>query len=131
MSRFFYGSDSSSEGSSDEEELYSGDEAEAQKSDESSSSEDDSDDEGSGSDSDSDSDDEEGGKTGASRFLREASDDSESDEEDKVTVVKSAKDKRFDELEATIRLIENAQKISDWGVISDSTLHRHHLHHER
>lgn len=58
MSRFFYGSDSSSEGSSDEEELYSGDEAEAQKSDESSSSEDDSDDEGSGSDSDSDSDDE-------------------------------------------------------------------------
>ena len=73
------------------------------------------------SDDDSSSD-EEGGKTGASRFLREASDDSESDEEDRVTVVKSAKDKRFDELEAIIRLIENAEKISDWGVISERML---------
>jgi translation initiation factor 3 subunit C len=36
-------------------------------------------------------------------------------------VLKSAKDKRFDELEATIRLIENAQRINDWAVISDRT----------
>ncbi|GAB7351424.1 hypothetical protein MBLNU459_g2091t1 [Dothideomycetes sp. NU459] len=117
MSRFFYGSDSSSEGSSDEEELYSEEETTEKAAAESSSEEESDSDE---DDSDSDSSDDEGGKTGASRFLREASDDSETDEEDKVTVVKSAKDKRFDELEGTIRLIENAEKINDWGVISDN-----------
>lgn len=123
MSRFFYGSDSSS-GSSDEEELYSDEETpataeqKAAAADDSSDSDSDSDEEDSDSDSSSD---EEGGKTGANRFLREASEDSESDEEDKVTVVKSAKDKRYDELEGTIRLIENAEKINDWGVINDST----------
>merc|ERR1712072_495213 len=57
--------------------------------------------------------------TGASRFLREVSDDSDESDEEKVTVVKSAKDKRFDELEGTIRLIENAEKISDWNAIND------------
>ncbi|KAK3073500.1 Translation initiation factor 3 subunit c [Teratosphaeriaceae sp. CCFEE 6253] len=114
MSRFFHG-DSSSESSSDEEELYSG--GEAAKENEESSSEESSDNE---NDDDSDSSDsDEGGKTGASRFLREASDDSEEEDEDKVTVVKSAKDKRFDELEGTIRLIENAQKISDWNAMND------------
>ncbi|KAK1026546.1 Translation initiation factor 3 subunit c [Friedmanniomyces endolithicus] len=115
MSRFFHG-DSSSESSSDDEELYSGDEA--AKVAEAESSEEESSEEG-GDDSDSDSD-EEGGKTGASRFLREASDDSEDEDEDKVTVVKSAKDKRYDELEGTIRLIENAQKISDWNAMNDN-----------
>lgn len=122
MSRFFYGSDSDSSGSSDEEELYS--EEEAEKSEESSSEEDSNDEDG----SDSDSSDEEGGKTGANRFLKEASDDSDSEEEDKVTVVKSAKDKRFDELEGIIRLVENAIKISDWGVISDSAFTHHSQH---
>ncbi|KAK0804932.1 Translation initiation factor 3 subunit c [Friedmanniomyces endolithicus] len=107
---------SSSESSSDDEELYSGDEA--AKVAEAESSEEESSEEG-GDDSDSDSD-EEGGKTGASRFLREASDDSEDEDEDKVTVVKSAKDKRYDELEGTIRLIENAQKISDWNAMNDN-----------
>ncbi|KAK4993666.1 Translation initiation factor 3 subunit c [Elasticomyces elasticus] len=134
MSRFFHGSDSSSESSEDEElSLGSGSESEEEEkpstsggganrflrgadSDESSSESSDKEDEEDDGESSSD---EEGGKTGASRFLREASEESESDEEDKVTVVKSAKDKRYDELEGIIRLIENAEKIGDWSVISD------------
>lgn len=115
MSRFFYGSDSSSESSSDEEELYS-EEEEAQKVEDESSEEESDEDE-----SDEDSSDDEGGKTGANRFLRDESSDDESDDEDDRTIVKSAKDKRFDELEGTIRLIENAEKINDWSVINDST----------
>lgn len=115
MSRFFHGSESSSESSEEEESLYgSGDEAAAKSEDESSSEEESEE----GSDSDSDSS-EEGGRTGASRFLRDESDESESEDEDRVTVVKSAKDKRFDELEAIIKQIENAEKINDWGVISE------------
>lgn len=114
-SRFFYGDDSS-ESSSEEESLYGSDAEESEKSEEEESSEEE--DEG----SDEDSSDEEGGKTGANRFLREASDDSESDEEDRVTVVKSAKDKRFDEFEGVVRLIENAEKIQDWSVISERML---------
>ncbi|KAK5107854.1 Translation initiation factor 3 subunit c [Meristemomyces frigidus] len=115
MSRFFHG-DSSSESSSDEEELYSGNEAEPKAEAESSEESSDEDDD----DDDSDSSDEDGAKgTGASRFLRDDSDESEEEDEDKVTVVKSAKDKRFDELEGIIRLIENAEKISDWGAIND------------
>jgi len=116
MSRFFHGSDSSSD-SSEDEELYS--DAEAEKSEESSSEEESEEDDDSGSDSSSD--DEEGGK-GVNRFLKKdaflKSDDEESDEEEKTTVVKSAKDKRYEELEGVIRIIENAQKINDWAVIS-------------
>ncbi|KAF2167681.1 hypothetical protein M409DRAFT_53667 [Zasmidium cellare ATCC 36951] len=113
MSRFFHG-DSSSESSSDEEELYSEEEQENAEDSEDESSEE----EEEGYDDDSSSD-EEGGRTGASRFLREASDESEESDEEKVTVVKSAKDKRFDELEGTTRLIENAEKISDWNAINE------------
>lgn len=108
-SRFFYGSDSESSSSGEEEDVYdhSGEEdSEAE----------DSSDESSGSDSDeSDSDD---GKTGINKFLRDASESEESEDEEKVTVVKSAKDKRLEGLENTIKLIENAQKIGDWSVIS-------------
>ncbi|KAL6703323.1 Translation initiation factor 3 subunit c [Coniothyrium glycines] len=107
-SRFFAASDSSSDESS-EEELYSNDEASEQEDSEVDSDSDDSD------DSDSSS----GSETGAARFLKDADSDSESDDEDVNKVLKSAKDKRFDELEATIRQIENAQKINDWAVISD------------
>ena len=110
-SRFFAASDSSSEESS-EEELYSNDEESEQE-----DSDKDSDDESDDDDSDSDS----GSETGANRFLKDASSDSESDDEDVNKVLKSAKDKRFDELEATIRLIENAQRINDWAVISERT----------
>lgn len=117
MSRFFRGSDSSSESSSDEEELYSDEEqpqgAVEADSDESESEEDEDDDDSSSSSSD------EGGKTGASRFLREASDDESESDEEKTTVVKSAKDKRFDELENTIQLIRNAEKIGDWNSVNE------------
>lgn len=117
MSRFFHGSDSSSESSSDEEELY-GDEEQPQDAEEDSSEEEDSDEEEEDDDESSSGD--EGGKTGASRFLREASDEESESDEEKVTVVKSAKDKRFDELEGTIRLIENAEKIGDWNSVNDN-----------
>ena len=64
------------------------------------------------------SDDGEGEKGGANRFMRDASESEESEDEEKVTVVKSAKDKRLEELENTVHLIENAEKINDWAVIS-------------
>ena len=118
MSRFFHGSDSSSESSSDEEELY-GDEEQPQAAAAKDSSEEEDSDEEEDDDDDSSSSDE-GGKTGASRFLREASEEESESDEEKVTVVKSAKDKRFDELEGTIRLIENAEKIGDWNSVNEN-----------
>ena len=109
-SRFFSRGDSDSESSSsEEEELYS--EEEEEQSEEESSEEEE--------ESDEESSDDEDGKTGAGRFLRDVSDESDSDDEERVTVDKSAKDKRFEELEATIKAIENAEKINDWGVISE------------
>jgi hypothetical protein len=114
-SRFFHGGDSDSESSSsDEEELYSDHE---ERSDEESEEEDEDEDD---SDSDSSSDDDGAGK-GAARFLKpsgggDASDSDESDEEERV--VKSAKDKRLDELQQTITAIRNAEKINDWATIS-------------
>ncbi|KAI9933482.1 hypothetical protein ASPWEDRAFT_159860 [Aspergillus wentii DTO 134E9] len=112
MSRFFYGSGSDSDSSSDEEEVYSDrDEVEDKSSEEESSEEEDD------SEEDSSSDDEDAGK-GASRFMKGVSDSEDSEDEEKVTVVKSAKDKRLEELESTIKLIENASKIGDWAVIS-------------
>ncbi|MCJ1363025.1 Translation initiation factor 3 subunit c [Acarospora aff. strigata] len=99
MSRFFHAGDSSSESSSsDEEELYSGEEA-VEKPEDESSEEEASDEDGSSSSSD------EGGKSGANRFMRDAVEESEDEDEDKVTVVKSAKDKRLEELEGTIRQV--------------------------
>lgn len=113
MSRFFRG-DSDSESSSDEEELYSEEEEEEQD-EESSSEEEDEDDS-----DDSSSEDEDGvKKSGANKFLREADSDSESDEEETRAAVMSAKDKRFEELAATIKSMENGQKINDWNVISN------------
>jgi hypothetical protein len=130
MSRFFRqagDSDSESE-ESDEELMSSGDEDAATKpaptavkpamsrflrtaGSESSSSDSDSDDE----DEDSDASDD-GGKSKKSKFLRS---DSEGDESDDVKrVVKSAKDKRLDEMEATGKVMDNALKINDWVAIS-------------
>ena len=112
MSRFFYANDSDSDSSgSDDEELYSDEEVE--KSEEESSEEEDSD-----ASEEESSEDEDAGKTGAGRFMRDASESEESEDEDVVKVVKSAKDKRLEELEATVKLIDNAQKINDWAVIS-------------
>ena len=53
-----------------------------------------------------------------SRFRRDQEDESE-DEEDVKRIVKSAKDKRLEEMEATGKGIENALKINDWVAISN------------
>lgn len=118
-SRFFRsGNDSSSESSSDEEELYSDEEEVDEVDDDDDDDSEDSDSEGDGEDSD----DEDVGKyKGASAFLRDAASDSESEGSEPTKKVKSAKDKRFDELDATITAIENAQKINDWGSISNGS----------
>lgn len=124
MSRFFRGGDdSSTESSSDEEELYSGSEVEEKEdkekqedSDEDSEEEEDEDDE------DEESSDSDAGpqKKGLSRFLLDqASSESEESDVEGTTKVKSAKDKRFDELDATITAIQNGQKINDWGSIAN------------
>lgn len=111
MSRFFHAGDSSDESSSsDEEELYSEDEEVAKQDEESSSEEEGSDEEESDSDAEN--------ELGPNRFLKDQASEASSDDEEKVTVVKSAKDKRLEELEGTVRLIENAEKINDWAVIS-------------
>lgn len=112
MSRFFTQGDSSSESSSsDEEELYSEEEG-AQKSGEESSEEEEASEEGGSSSSD------EGGESGVSKFLRDVASSDESEDEDKVTIVKSAKDKRLEELEAVVKTIDNASKINDWSSIA-------------
>lgn len=113
MSRFFHGGDSDSESSSsDEEELYEREEAESEEEESDLEDEDDEDDSSS---------DESVEGVGASRFLKpsaggEDSDDSDEDEGERV--VKSAKDKRLDEIQQTISKIENAQKNQDWSIIS-------------
>lgn len=119
MSRFFRGgNDSSSESSSDEEDLYESEEEEQQEEqEESEEEEEDEDEDEEGSDAES-SDSDAGKAKGASRFLEGWSESEESDTE-QTTKVKSAKDKRHDELEATITAITNAQKISDWNIISN------------
>jgi translation initiation factor 3 subunit C len=132
MSRFFrQAADSDSESSDSEESLLSSDEdasptkpaapakpamsrflRTANASDSSSSSE-------SESEDDDESDDEGVAHKGAkpkSRFLRD-SDEEDSDEEVK-RVVKSARDKRLEEMEATGKAMDNALKINDWIAIS-------------
>ncbi len=118
MSRFFRGDSSSESSSSDEEELYSEEEeeeAKAQDSDEDSDEDEDEEEE-----DESSSEDEDGvKKSGASAFLKGGASESEdSSDDDRAKIVKSAKDKRLEELEATIKAIENGDKINDWGVIS-------------
>lgn len=118
-SRFFHGDSSSESSSSDEEELYSDKEEEEEASEKEDSDEDENDD-----DDDSSSSDSEGGKKkGVSKFLRDADSESEASSDDDVAkVVKSAKDKRLEELEGTVKAIENGQKINDWVVISAGML---------
>lgn len=122
MSRFFRGGDdSSSESSSDEEELYGSDEEQkvpTKDMDSDDSDENDSDEE---SESESSSDDDDAPKKGLSRFLvdQDSSESEESGDEAGTAKVKSAKDKRHDELEATINGILNGQKINDWVSISN------------
>ncbi|KAG9316530.1 eukaryotic translation initiation factor 3 subunit 8 N-terminus-domain-containing protein [Chiua virens] len=128
MSRFFRqagDSDSDTE-ESDEELLTSGDEEAPSKpagkptgmsrflrtagSDSSSSSEEE-------EDSEEDSDAETEKKKG--RFPRNDSEDEDGDEDEDVKrVIKSSKDKRLEEIEATGKVMDNALKINDWVVIS-------------
>ncbi|KAK4217407.1 eukaryotic translation initiation factor 3 subunit 8 N-terminus-domain-containing protein [Rhypophila decipiens] len=121
MSRFFRGGDDSSSESSSDEELYGSEEEEEEEKDKLQQDDSDDDDMDQESDEESESDSDDGAaKKGTSRFLLdvESSESEESDVEG-TTKVKSAKDKRFDELEATISLIQNGQKINDWGSISN------------
>jgi len=127
VSRFFRqagDSDSDTE-SSDEESLMSGDDAskpttsakpksrflrsEGSSEEESLSEEE--------SDEESEDEDKPAAAGKVSRFLATGSDDEDSDEEVK-RVVKSAKDKRLEEMEATGTSMNNALKINDWIAIS-------------
>ena len=60
-------------------------------------------------------------KPKAGRFLRGASSEEDSDEDVK-RVVKSARDKRLDEMEATGKAMDNALKINDWVAIQNGKL---------
>ena len=120
MSRFFRGgNDSTSESSSDEEELYSDQEegeGDREGEDDSDAAED------SDEEAKSDASGEDGAgtkkKVGADAFLIDSLSESEESDEEGTTKVKSAKDKRFDELDAIITAITNGKKINDWGSIS-------------
>ena len=63
------------------------------------------------SDSDDSSDDDDTPKKG--RLFGGPLEDSDSDD-DTVRVVRSAKDKRFEEIEQAVTLMANGQKINDW-----------------
>ena len=56
------------------------------------------------------------------RFLRSDSDEESENDEDVKRVVKSSKDKRLEEIEATGKVMDNALKINDWAVISAGSL---------
>ncbi|PHH80398.1 hypothetical protein CDD82_1764 [Ophiocordyceps australis] len=117
MSRFFRGGDdSSSDSSTDEEELYSGEE-DGQDVDQQDSDGDS--DNGSQEDSEASSSSDEGGnRQGPNKFLKDAASESEDSDEEVRAKIKSAKDKRLDELESSIKQIENGQKNGDWTLIS-------------
>ncbi|PTB38380.1 Translation initiation factor 3 subunit c [Trichoderma asperellum] len=121
MSRFFRsgGDDSSSESSSDEEELYSGEEDQELDQEQ---SEEESDEFEQSEDESEEADDKEAGdqKQGAFRFLRDnVQSDSEGSDDEVRDKVKSAQVKRLDELETSIKQIENGQKNGDWTLISN------------
>ncbi|KAM3452617.1 hypothetical protein MY3296_004355 [Beauveria thailandica] len=116
MSRFFRrgGDDSSSDSSSDEEELYS--DTEQQDLQQDGSDQEDDSDFPDDSDEDSSSDDEAQGKN---RFLKDADSDSEDSDDEARAKVRSAKTKFIDELEGSIKQIENGEKNGDWTLISN------------
>ncbi|KAF8466462.1 eukaryotic translation initiation factor 3 subunit 8 N-terminus-domain-containing protein [Kalaharituber pfeilii] len=120
MSRFFHGGASDSDtSSSDEEELYSEEEQEEKSEESSSESSSSSSSSSSEASSEEESEVEEEEEERPNPFIAGggyASSD-ESDEEGR-RVVKSARDKRLSEIETSVRLIENAEKINDWVVIS-------------
>ena len=112
MSRFFRGASDSESSSSDEQELYS--EEDEEKSEESSSEE-----SSSSSSSEDEVSEEEGEAEGGSQFIKGGKyEESDESEDEGRRVVRSARDKRLGEIESSIRLIENAEKINDWVVIT-------------
>jgi translation initiation factor 3 subunit C len=118
-SRFFARGSDSSDSDSDEQDLYSGGEEEEKDSEQEESDSDeetDPDEEDSDDGTDEVSDGE--GAKGASRFLKADDSSEEESEDEKVTVVRSAKDKRIEEAEAVVKSIENAVKINDWHTVS-------------
>ncbi|KAH8080293.1 eukaryotic translation initiation factor 3 subunit 8 [Cristinia sonorae] len=129
MSRFFRAagdSDSDSESSDEELSMSSGDEAPAAKPAAAKPvsrflrTNDDSDDSDSDTDSDEEpmtEDDEPKEVKKTSRFLKGDSDDDS--DEDVKRVVKSARDKRVDEMVASGKMMDNALKINDWVAISN------------
>jgi translation initiation factor 3 subunit C len=111
MSRFFQGSDSDSDTSSSEESVSFSEQEDEVQSEGGSEMEDESEEE--------ESDEEErGAMARRDYFLRGAQSD-ESDEEEGRRVVRSAKDKRLQEIETTTKAIENGGKINDWVLISN------------
>ncbi|KAI9296590.1 hypothetical protein K502DRAFT_364051 [Neoconidiobolus thromboides FSU 785] len=101
MSRFFKGdSDSDSETSSSEESYMSDDMSQ--------------DDFSQGKESDSDGSDKSDDEASPNAWFKKDDNDDSDDEEDSKKIVKSAKDKRFDEIEACRKSIENYLKINDW-----------------
>ncbi|KAI8920231.1 eukaryotic translation initiation factor 3 subunit 8 N-terminus-domain-containing protein [Powellomyces hirtus] len=117
MSRFFRGGESDSDSESDD---YSSSDQEQRNKDSDSEANSDSDASAS-SDSDSDADDNKKAAGGANRFMRgfAASDSDEDSEDDSKRVVKSARDKRFDEMRTAVKGLKNAQKINDWVAIQN------------
>ncbi|KAF9995598.1 Translation initiation factor 3 subunit c [Entomortierella chlamydospora] len=102
MSRFFRAGESDSD---DTESDYSEELSASDSEDHSNSSD---------SDSDSDSDDQAADKKGVrNRFLGGDLSDSDS-ENDVVRVIRSTRDKRFEEIEQAVTAITNGQKINDW-----------------
>jgi translation initiation factor 3 subunit C len=113
-SRFFArGGDSDSESSESEESLYDVDESEEEQS----GSEDEETDSEMGSDDSSSEDSDEDGATGVNRFLKAGAGGVDSDDEsgsETGAPVKSAKDKRLDELEAVIKKADDGLRIQDF-----------------
>lgn len=73
----------------------------------------------SSSSSDEDSDDDDSDDSDAPRKTKKTGGDSDGESGDEIAkVVKSAKDKRLDEMEATGKVMENGLKINDWVAIS-------------
>lgn len=136
MSRFFKDavSDSnSSESSSDSESLGSS-EAELQRrrrafqkggsdDDETSSSDADSSDMSSDEEDDEASHKQTAKASGAARFMRGAADSEDSDsDEDVKRVVKSTRDKRFEDMRGIVKAGNNARKINDWVNVQNGIL---------
>ena len=105
MSRFFRGG---SDSETDDDEIISSEEEEE--------SEDDHISEGSSEDETTKPT---AGFAARSRFLKDVVSDSEDSDIDEKKEVKSAKDKKLDALESSVKTIENAKKINDWVAIQN------------